>query len=69
MSARQPAMAQAIRRREYERVALYLALAALERARTSPPGTVDDVLALLDELTDLTGPNATWSSGDDARHD
>jgi hypothetical protein len=47
MTARQDAMAMAIRRREYERVALYLALAIARAARAAPPGTIDDVLALL----------------------
>ena len=43
------AMARALRRREYERVALYLALAAAQAARTAPQATIDDVLALFDD--------------------
>jgi len=47
MTSRQDPLAAAIRRREYERVALYLALAVARAARQAPPGTIDDVLALL----------------------
>jgi hypothetical protein len=44
-------MARALRRGEFERVALYLALAAMQAARAAPRATIDDVLALLDEGT------------------
>jgi hypothetical protein len=59
-------MARALRRGEFERVALYLALAAMQAARSAPRGTIDDVLALLDEGT----PDGDDARGfaDDARH-
>jgi hypothetical protein len=41
------AMRSAIRRGEMERVALRLLLGVAMAARTLPPGTIDDVLALL----------------------
>jgi hypothetical protein len=41
------AMRAAIRRGEMERVALRLLLGVAMAARTLPPGTIDDVLALL----------------------
>jgi hypothetical protein len=41
------AMREAIRRGEMERVALRLLLGVAMAARTLPPGTIDDVLALL----------------------
>ena len=47
MTPRPTAMARAIEAREFERVALYLATALARAARTAPPGTIDDVLALL----------------------
>ncbi len=54
MSARSPqkphALAAAIRRDDWERVALYLALAVAVAARNAPPGTIDDVLAMLAEV-------------------
>ncbi len=55
--ARQPAMALAIRRGDLERVALYLTIAMLRAFDAAPPGTVDDVLALLAE------PRATGRNG------
>ncbi|MHB8377057.1 MAG: hypothetical protein ACYDEB_08895 [Dehalococcoidia bacterium] len=44
---RSPAMARAVRRGEWERLALYLALAVAQAARAAPQATIDDVLALL----------------------
>ena len=40
-------LAAAIRRNEWERVALLLLLGMAEAARKAPPGTIDDVLAML----------------------
>ncbi|MBF6601073.1 MAG: hypothetical protein IVW36_11240 [Dehalococcoidia bacterium] len=50
-------MALAIRRGDLERVALYLTIAMLRAFDAAPPGTVDDVLALLAE------PRATGRNG------
>jgi len=52
------AMRAAIRRNELERVALYLLLGVARAARSVPPGTIDDVLALL---------SAEEAGGDGAR--
>jgi hypothetical protein len=52
------AMRAAIRRNDMERVALRLLLALAEAARRLPPGTIDDVLALL---------SAEEAGGDDER--
>ncbi len=41
------AMGAAIRRGEWERIALCLLLGISVAARKMPPGTIDDVLALL----------------------
>ncbi len=41
------AMARAVRRGEWERLSLYLALAVAQAARAAPQTTIDDVLALL----------------------
>ena len=40
-------LAAAMRRNEWERVALLLLLGVAEAARKAPPGTIDDVLAML----------------------
>jgi hypothetical protein len=40
-------LATAIRRKEWERAALLLLIGLLEAARNAPPGTIDDVLAML----------------------
>jgi hypothetical protein len=40
-------LAAAIRRKEWERAALLLLIGLLEAARDVPPGTIDDVLAML----------------------
>ena len=42
------AMETAIRRREWERIALALLLACAEAARRAPPGEIEDLLRLLD---------------------
>ncbi len=47
MTASRRAMALAIERREWDRVALCLLLGVSIAARKAPPGTVDDLLALL----------------------
>ena len=47
MTARTAAMRRAVRSGDFERVALYLALAILRAARETPPATIDDVLAVL----------------------
>ncbi|HYM15764.1 MAG TPA: hypothetical protein VEZ14_09400 [Dehalococcoidia bacterium] len=44
---RTDALAVKIRRGEWQVVALALLLGLAEAARTAPPGTIDDVLALL----------------------
>jgi hypothetical protein len=41
-------MAAAVRRGEWERLAVYLALAVLARARELPEASLDDLLSLLD---------------------
>ena len=41
------AIEQAIRRNEWERIALALLIALAAAARNAPPGTIDDLLALL----------------------
>ncbi len=56
-------MARALRRGEYERVALYLALAAMQAARAASQATIDDVLALLDSAAPDSGAGG---SADDA---
>lgn len=52
------AMSRAVRNREWERLSLYLLIAVARTARAMPPGTVDDVLALLDspEASDAPRP-------------
>ena len=40
-------IAASIRRSEWERVALLLLIGVAAAARKAPPGTIDDVLALL----------------------
>ncbi|MBI5285095.1 MAG: hypothetical protein HY874_08390 [Chloroflexi bacterium] len=40
-------IAASIRRNEWERVALLLLIGVAAAARKAPPGTIDDVLALL----------------------
>jgi hypothetical protein len=40
-------MAAALRRGDWERVSVYLALAVLAAARTLPQASVDDLIALL----------------------
>jgi hypothetical protein len=47
MPPRPNAMARAIKRNDFERVALALVLALAAAARTAPPGTIDDLLAML----------------------
>ncbi|MEX2245739.1 MAG: hypothetical protein WEC75_03540 [Dehalococcoidia bacterium] len=49
-SAGASALAIAIRRSDWERAALLLLIALAEAARSSPPGTVEDLLALLDTI-------------------
>ncbi len=44
---RSTAMAAALRRGDWERVSVYLALAVLAAARTLPQASVDDLIALL----------------------
>jgi hypothetical protein len=66
-SAGEAAMARALRRGEFERVALYLALAAMQAARTAPRATVDDVLALLDEGTRDGGDAGGFADDADRR--
>jgi hypothetical protein len=63
-SAGDASMVRALRRGEFERVALYLTLAAMQAARTAPQATIDDVLALLDEGTRDGGD--AGGLGDDA---
>jgi hypothetical protein len=46
------ALAAAVRRSEWERVALLLLLGVAMAARKAPPGTIDDVLALLSDGED-----------------
>jgi hypothetical protein len=43
------ALERAVRRNEWERVALALLIALADAARRAPPGTIDDVLALLSD--------------------
>ena len=40
-------IAASVRRNEWERVALLLLIGVAAAARKAPPGTIDDVLALL----------------------
>lgn len=40
-------VAASIRRKEWERVALLLLIGIAEASRKAPPGTIDDVLAML----------------------
>lgn len=47
-SRRESALALAIRRDDWELAALLLLHGIVSAARTLPPGTIDDVLALLD---------------------
>ena len=42
-------LAAAIRRKDWERAALLLLIGLLEAARNAPPGTIDDVLAMLSD--------------------
>jgi hypothetical protein len=42
-------LAASMRRSEWERVALLLLLGVAAAARKAPPGTIDDVLALLSD--------------------
>ena len=67
MTASRRAMALAIERREWDRVALCLLLGVSIAARKAPPGTVDDLLSLLageePELRDI----ARHRDDDDAR--
>ena len=49
------AMARAVRRGEWERLSLYLALAVAQAARTAPQTTIDDVLALLSAAEEARG--------------
>jgi hypothetical protein len=63
-SAGDASMVRALRRGEFERVALYLTLAAMQAARAAPQATIDDVLALLDEGTRDGGD--AGGLGDDA---
>jgi hypothetical protein len=50
------ALAAAIRRDDWELAALLLLDAIAAVARTMPPGTVDDVLALLSDTEDADDP-------------
>jgi hypothetical protein len=43
------ALALAIERREWERIALYLLIALARATQRLPPATVDDLLAALDD--------------------
>jgi len=45
-------IATSMRRREWARVALLLLLGVAAAARNAPPGTIDDVLALLSDTED-----------------
>ena len=45
---RPQALALAIERREWERVALLLLVAVARVAEAAPPGTIDELLSLLD---------------------
>jgi hypothetical protein len=47
MSAAVTALDRAVRRNDWERVALALLIALAAAARKAPPGTIDDLLALL----------------------
>lgn len=52
-SRRRPgALAAAVRRGEWERVALYVLLGVAETARAAPAGTIEDVVALLARETE-----------------
>ncbi len=42
-------IAVSVRRNEWERVALLLLLGVAAAARKAPPGTIDDVLAMLSD--------------------
>ena len=46
------ALAAAVRRSDWEFVALCALLGALDALRSAPPGTIDDLLALLEGETD-----------------
>ena len=48
-------MARAVRRGEWERLSLYLALAVAQAARSAPQATIDDVLALLSAAEEARG--------------
>jgi len=47
MTASRRAMAQAVRRNDWDRIAVCLLLGISIAARKAPPGTIDDLLALL----------------------
>jgi hypothetical protein len=47
MTAAATALDRAVRRNDWERVALALLIALAAAARNAPPGTIDDLLALL----------------------
>ena len=49
-------LATAIRRSEWELASLLLLNALVKTAHASPPGTVDDVLAMLSDMEDGYGP-------------
>ncbi len=51
-SRRPPALAAAIRRNEWELASLLLLEALATLSRTLPPGTIDDVLALVAGMED-----------------
>jgi hypothetical protein len=46
---RDAALARAIARRDWERIALSILLAAVRTTQRLPPATLEDVLALLDD--------------------
>lgn len=47
MTANAGALGRAIKRNDWERVALALVLALAAATRKAPPGTIDDLLAML----------------------
>lgn len=53
------ALALAVRRQEWERVALYLLLGVAAAARKAPPGAIDDVLDALAEMAEDKRGGAT----------
>ena len=66
MTASRRAMALAIERREWDRVALCLLLGVSIAARKAPPGTVDDLLSLLAGEEPERRDIARGRDGDDA---